>query len=36
MIGVPRPELVETFAHVLARLGAERAMVVHGAGGWTS
>jgi anthranilate phosphoribosyltransferase len=32
VIGVSRPELVETFAHVLARLGAERAMVVHGSG----
>jgi anthranilate phosphoribosyltransferase len=32
VIGVSRAELVETFAQVLARLGAERAMVVHGAG----
>jgi anthranilate phosphoribosyltransferase len=32
VIGVGRPELVETFAHVLARLGAERALVVHGQG----
>ena len=32
VIGVARPELVETFAHVLARLGAERALVVHGQG----
>lgn len=30
MIGVNRPELVETLLAVLHRLGAERAMVIHG------
>ena len=33
MVGVYAPELVETIASVLARLGARRAFVVHGAGG---
>lgn len=33
VVGVARPELVETFALVLQRLGTERALVVHGAGG---
>lgn len=33
VVGVARPELVETFARVLERLGIERALVVHGAGG---
>jgi anthranilate phosphoribosyltransferase len=32
VIGVGKPELVDTFARVLARLGAERALVVHGQG----
>jgi anthranilate phosphoribosyltransferase len=33
IVGVYAPELVPTIAHVLARLGARRAFVVHGAGG---
>jgi anthranilate phosphoribosyltransferase len=33
VVGVYDPELVPTIAEVLARLGAERAFVVHGAGG---
>lgn len=33
VVGVYAPELVETIASVLVRLGAERAFVVHGAGG---
>jgi anthranilate phosphoribosyltransferase len=33
VVGVYAPELVETIAAVLARLGARRAFVVHGAGG---
>jgi anthranilate phosphoribosyltransferase len=33
VVGVYAPELVETIADVLARLGARRAFVVHGAGG---
>ena len=33
VVGVYAPELVPTIAEVLARLGAERAFVVHGAGG---
>src|SRR5919109_1991514 len=33
VLGVYSPELVRTIASVLARLGAERAFVVHGAGG---
>ena len=33
MLGVYAPELVRTLAEVLARLGARRAFVVHGAGG---
>jgi anthranilate phosphoribosyltransferase len=33
IVGVYSPELVPTIAAVLARLGAERAFVVHGAGG---
>jgi anthranilate phosphoribosyltransferase len=33
VIGVPRPDLVDTFAEVLTRLEVERALVVHGAGG---
>jgi anthranilate phosphoribosyltransferase len=33
VVGVYAPELVETIACVLARLGARRAFVVHGAGG---
>jgi anthranilate phosphoribosyltransferase len=33
VVGVYAPELVETFASVLATLGASRAFVVHGAGG---
>jgi len=33
MVGVYAPELVRTLAEVLARLGAQRAYVVHGAGG---
>jgi anthranilate phosphoribosyltransferase len=33
VVGVYAPELVETIASVLARLGARRAFVVHGAGG---
>jgi anthranilate phosphoribosyltransferase len=33
VVGVYSPELVPTIADVLARLGAERAFVVHGAGG---
>jgi len=33
VVGVYAPELVETIASVLATLGAERAFVVHGAGG---
>ncbi len=33
VVGVYSPELVETIAHVLARLGAHRAFVVHGAFG---
>jgi anthranilate phosphoribosyltransferase len=33
VVGVYAPELVPTIAEVLARLGADRAFVVHGAGG---
>jgi anthranilate phosphoribosyltransferase len=33
IVGVYAPELVETIANVLLQLGAERAFVVHGAGG---
>jgi anthranilate phosphoribosyltransferase len=33
VVGVYAPGLVPTIAHVLARLGARRAFVVHGAGG---
>jgi anthranilate phosphoribosyltransferase len=33
IVGVYSPELVRTIAEVLARLGARRAFVVHGAGG---
>jgi anthranilate phosphoribosyltransferase len=33
VVGVYAPELVQTIAEVLARLGARRAFVVHGAGG---
>lgn len=33
LVGVPRPELTELVARSLARLGAERAWVVHGADG---
>lgn len=33
LLGVSRPELVETMAHALARLGVIRAMVVHGLAG---
>jgi anthranilate phosphoribosyltransferase len=33
VVGVYSPELVPTIADVLARLGSERAFVVHGAGG---
>jgi anthranilate phosphoribosyltransferase len=33
IVGVYSPELVPTIADVLARLGADRAFVVHGAGG---
>jgi anthranilate phosphoribosyltransferase len=33
VVGVYAPELVETIATVLARLGSQRAFVVHGAGG---
>ena len=33
VVGVYSPELVSTLAEVLARLGARRAFVVHGAGG---
>src|SRR5216117_3440980 len=33
MVGVYAPSLVRTIAEVLARLGAKRAFVVHGAGG---
>ena len=33
VIGVARPELVDAFGQVLLRLGVERALVVHGAGG---
>ena len=33
VVGVYAPELVETIASVLARLGAQHAFVVHGAGG---
>ena len=33
IVGVYGPELVRTIAEVLAQLGAERAFVVHGAGG---
>jgi len=34
VIGVPRPDLVEKIAAVLARLGAEHALVVHGEDGF--
>ncbi len=34
VLGVPRPELVETLAAVLQRLGAEHALVVHGDDGF--
>lgn len=33
VLGVYSPELVEPIAHVLAELGSEHALVVHGAGG---
>jgi anthranilate phosphoribosyltransferase len=33
LVGVPRPELTELVARSLARLGSERAWVVHGADG---
>ncbi len=33
VVGVARLDLVETFARVLERLGTERSLVVHGAGG---
>lgn len=33
VVGVPRPELTELLARALARLGVERAWVVHGADG---
>jgi anthranilate phosphoribosyltransferase len=33
LVGVPRPELTELLARALARLGSERAWVVHGADG---
>ena len=33
LVGVPRPELVETIARVLGELGARKAIVVHGADG---
>ena len=33
LVGVPRPELTELIARSLARLGSERAWVVHGADG---
>lgn len=33
IVGVPRPELTELVARALARLGSERAWVVHGADG---
>jgi anthranilate phosphoribosyltransferase len=33
IVGVPRPELVETIANVLGELGAQHALVVHGADG---
>ncbi|MFN8543049.1 MAG: anthranilate phosphoribosyltransferase [Candidatus Binatia bacterium] len=33
VVGVPAPEMVELLAGALARLGTERAWVVHGAGG---
>jgi anthranilate phosphoribosyltransferase len=33
LLGVPAPEWVEPIARVLANLGCERALVVHGAGG---
>ena len=33
LVGVPRPDLVETIARVLGELGAKRAIVVHGADG---
>ncbi len=33
LIGVGAPELTETFAHVLAELGADHVMVVHGCDG---
>jgi anthranilate phosphoribosyltransferase len=33
LVGVPRPELTELVARALARLGSERAWVVHGADG---
>jgi len=33
LVGVPRPELTELMARALARLGSERAWVVHGADG---
>jgi anthranilate phosphoribosyltransferase len=34
VIGVPRPDLVEKIASVLARLGADHALVVHGEDGF--
>ncbi len=33
LIGVYAPELTETFAHVLKKLGSERALIVHGSDG---
>ena len=33
LVGVPRPELVETIAQVLGELGSQHALVVHGADG---
>ncbi len=33
IVGVPRPELVETIANALGELGAQHAIVVHGADG---
>jgi anthranilate phosphoribosyltransferase len=33
VIGVPRPDLVDTFAAVVQQLGTERTLIVHGAGG---
>ena len=33
VVGVPRPEYTDLLAHALARLGSERAWIVHGADG---